>query len=556
MKKNITINLFGSLYNIAEDACELLEKYLNNMKSFFSRREGGEEIAEDIECRVAEILAEKKAAGVEAVTIEHIEEIIKRIGNPEQMDEADETATTASGNGTQTPPPPPTSQKNAEKRFFRDPEDKMLGGVLSGLTHYFGGSDPLPWRIIFLILCFVTWSGLAIVYLVLWALIPEAKTAEDRLMMYGRPVNTQTLNEEIMRGTEKAKAFIRNPQNRSQATGCIMGILRFFVLCFKVLAIFFLGAMLFGVVIALFHLIMGGFMPFENNSHYEKFHLLLEAEPTLRWWLLALALMALTVVAMPLYAVVNSMLRRSDSKPTTRGRRLFVILIWILTAAATFTTSFVVANMVDRGSRKVDARLDTEERIENTRNGRYLTADSWEFLEQSGWKLLHLGGAKDFISEDVTSVFEEYNTTSCLSLHQKSPSQIMTYDFAQTLEVKPGRYRVVALVNTDGQGNAFYAKAGEQTIYHSDLKLLPTDSASVAMATLKEVWGSPFVPADTNEVAPITEWKAEMFEFDVPSQCTLQYGFSNFPEYREDPWTAENFKVSYLAIRRIGEATR
>lgn len=60
MKKNITINLFGSLYNIDEDACELLEKYLNNMKSFFSRREGGEEIAEDIECRVAEILAEKR----------------------------------------------------------------------------------------------------------------------------------------------------------------------------------------------------------------------------------------------------------------------------------------------------------------------------------------------------------------------------------------------------------------------------------------------------------------------------------------------------------------
>lgn len=52
MKKNININLFGTLYAIDEDACELLEDYLNNMKSYFAKREGGDEIADDIEHRV------------------------------------------------------------------------------------------------------------------------------------------------------------------------------------------------------------------------------------------------------------------------------------------------------------------------------------------------------------------------------------------------------------------------------------------------------------------------------------------------------------------------
>ena len=87
MKKNITINLFGQLYAIDEDAYELLKRYEENMRSYFLRREGGEEIADDIEHRVAELLSELKSKGVEAVSVEHVEEIIRRIGNPEEMDE-------------------------------------------------------------------------------------------------------------------------------------------------------------------------------------------------------------------------------------------------------------------------------------------------------------------------------------------------------------------------------------------------------------------------------------------------------------------------------------
>ena len=63
MKKNISINLFGTLYAIDEDAYTLLERYLNSMKSYFARQEGGEEIADDIEHRVAELLWQQKQQG-------------------------------------------------------------------------------------------------------------------------------------------------------------------------------------------------------------------------------------------------------------------------------------------------------------------------------------------------------------------------------------------------------------------------------------------------------------------------------------------------------------
>lgn len=60
---------------------------MENMKKYFARREGGAEIADDIEHRVAEIFADLKNTGVEAISIEHVQDIIHRIGNPEDMDE-------------------------------------------------------------------------------------------------------------------------------------------------------------------------------------------------------------------------------------------------------------------------------------------------------------------------------------------------------------------------------------------------------------------------------------------------------------------------------------
>ena len=83
MKKNITINLFGTLYNIDEDAYQLLDNYLQSMKRYFGSKDGGEEIADDIEHRVAELLWEKKEQGIDAISIEIIKEIIGKIGNAE-----------------------------------------------------------------------------------------------------------------------------------------------------------------------------------------------------------------------------------------------------------------------------------------------------------------------------------------------------------------------------------------------------------------------------------------------------------------------------------------
>ena len=92
MKKNININLFGTLYAIDEDACTLLENYLDNMRSYFAKRDGGDEIYDDIEHRVAEHLWSLKESGMSAIDIDTVKQIISSIGNPDEMESGVEEA--------------------------------------------------------------------------------------------------------------------------------------------------------------------------------------------------------------------------------------------------------------------------------------------------------------------------------------------------------------------------------------------------------------------------------------------------------------------------------
>ena len=85
MKKNININLFGTLYAIDEDACTLLENYLDNMRSYFAKRDGGDEIFDDIEHRLAEHLWSLQQHDMTASDTDPVKHIISTLDNTDQM---------------------------------------------------------------------------------------------------------------------------------------------------------------------------------------------------------------------------------------------------------------------------------------------------------------------------------------------------------------------------------------------------------------------------------------------------------------------------------------
>ncbi|MBR1712121.1 MAG: PspC domain-containing protein [Alloprevotella sp.] len=391
MKKNFTINLFGVLYNIDEDAYELLDSYQRNMRAYFSRRDGGEEVCEDIEHRVAELLSDMKAEGVEAVNIDHVRSIIRRIGNPEDMTGADEPADTPSdggGEGPTTPPPPPEPER-PRRRLFRDPQDKMLGGVLSGLCKFFGGNDPLPWRIIFLLLCLLSWTSLAVVYVVLWALMPEARTAEERLQMCGKPVNPQTLNEEIMRGVDATRNFVNAPAMQARARGCLGTFLSVVVACLKAFGIFFLACLLLGLLFVItlfcFALLAGGKAVMAAGLPYWGWMEVSTQAPALSWLLIVFFVAAFTSVALPLYALIRSFLRRPDSKPASAGRHMVFLIVWLLAVALAIITGIATGSFFDDAMDRIEQVRPEAYQEADMRSGIYLTGGSWGYLKQGGW---------------------------------------------------------------------------------------------------------------------------------------------------------------------------
>ena len=185
MKKTVTVNIGGIVFHIEETAYEQLQSYLSNIKSYFTLSDGRDEIIQDIETRIAEMFSEKISNSRMVVTDADVEEVMKQLGKPSEVAGADEQPSSNES----------VKQERAEKKLFRDPDDKILGGVCSGVAHYFG-IQPL-WLRLLLILSFIYFGAGLLLYLILWIVIPKANNASQKLSMKGKPINLDTIKETI-----------------------------------------------------------------------------------------------------------------------------------------------------------------------------------------------------------------------------------------------------------------------------------------------------------------------------------------------------------------------
>ncbi len=199
MKKTFTINISGTVFHIEEDAYEMLQKYLVNLKNHFGAEEEGKEILADIEARIAEIFAEKSTDDKRVITLQGVEEVIETMGTPEDFveEEIDEDISF-------------TGASKRKRRLYRDPEHRVLGGVSGGLGAYFN-MDPVILRIIFIVLTFITTGAAILAYIVLWIAVPKAVTTAQRLEMRGQEATVKniekSIREEVKEVQESYKRF-------------------------------------------------------------------------------------------------------------------------------------------------------------------------------------------------------------------------------------------------------------------------------------------------------------------------------------------------------------
>lgn len=183
MNKIMNINIGGIIFNVDEETFEKLDSYLKEINNHFKKSDGGEEIISDIEARIVELFQQRLNSKKEVITMKDVEEVISIMGKPSDFDGEN-------GNDNDDP----DIRQYTKKRMFRDIENRMLGGVCSGLGAYFR-IDIVWFRLGFVI---ATLSGLSILaYLILWVIIPPATTVSEKLEMNGDPVTISNIENAI-----------------------------------------------------------------------------------------------------------------------------------------------------------------------------------------------------------------------------------------------------------------------------------------------------------------------------------------------------------------------
>jgi phage shock protein PspC (stress-responsive transcriptional regulator) len=215
MNKTVSCNISGVIFNLEEQAYELLSNYLNKLKKQLASIEGGDEICSDIELRIAELFSQKLTKHKEVITLLDVEEVINQLGNPE--DYIDEEADASKNKFSK-------AEEATDKQFMRDPENGMIGGVCKGVSSYFGIDLTLV-RAIFIIIAFVPGFGV-LLYIILWIITPEAKSHADRLRMKGKPVNVDMMIKEVEKAAEKAASKVENYSKKNLKKENFEGVIK------------------------------------------------------------------------------------------------------------------------------------------------------------------------------------------------------------------------------------------------------------------------------------------------------------------------------------------
>ena len=474
MKKNITINMCGRLYAIDEDAYELMSHYIDTLRNYFRNQDGGEEIAGDIENRMAELFDELKAQGTEAITIEHVQDIIHRIGDLKDIipEEAQDGTKQQSSNTGRTGSSKFDNYINSlkRKRFYRNPADKKFFGVLSGCAQFFGGS-PTIWRVVFIVLLFCEFGVFVsalnvfqwinpvhsfqfalpafsfnwffvICYFVIAIIAPEARQPEERIKMKGEEVTPQRLADEVT--VMNAEAKTNNKKNYG-AWDIISGTI------LVILTLFFGSMLLVAIIIAAIGLFsttffVENFIHFGNSDPFTIY----EAIKVPMWWMTGLIIANIGIVT---YCCIHGFMSSFKKvKPMSVLQRCIWLLIWIASVVA-------IVGLTAKCLKDGKSEYDQEWNASHTHDGivwnndedyDYFCRESWKLIDHKGCGVYFTNNGKHYSDNYDARYLDTYNT-----------NREIRYTAERYEHVEPGVYRLYAACRTDVyDGPRIYACVG------------------------------------------------------------------------------------------------
>lgn len=331
MKKTYNINLAGYSYVIDEDAYEMLHSYLTTL-SQVCEKAGERETAADIEQRIAEIFSEDmKTHGPVILTIVHVEEVIRRIGRPEEI--MDMNLAAGEGGAGSVPPVPPGAPQSASipfhKRLYRDTEHSVIAGVCSGIAWYIG-CDPVLVRVLAVILSFLSGSVLFMIYVILWIVIPPAKTPFERMQMMGVDPSLSNVGR-VVTGEYNPNAS-RGMSPKSEGKSFFSNVGKLLMVFFAAVALLCVGSLLLSCIVGLVGCLIA-LLVLPIGVYYSGW-----ADARL---VLGCVCGALVVAGIPLFLLFRNLLGVLTGRPLSklnREQRVALLIFWLIAVGVCIVT--------------------------------------------------------------------------------------------------------------------------------------------------------------------------------------------------------------------------
>lgn len=287
MNKTVSIHLQGIPFILEEQAFDCLNTYLQQLKKVLQKEEGSDEILQDIELRMVELLQQQLTPFKQVVELAVVEQIIEKLGKPEEF--TDESMPNNASTLSEEIP--------IEKRLFRDGDRAMIGGVCAGVAAYFN-LDVVIVRAIY-IFTFLTFGIGFLFYIVLWAIIPLAKTSSDKLRMKGQQVNIENMKSELEDAANRLKKGAKDLKTNTGIQSTVGGVLRIISVIIGIWSILF-GTGIF-VVALVFFFVNPDIIPAQLNGRFMSFQdfggLLFESSSHESYFYLGIALISIALVA-------------------------------------------------------------------------------------------------------------------------------------------------------------------------------------------------------------------------------------------------------------------
>lgn len=351
MKQTLNINLAGYPFIIDDDAYRLLKDYLDTIRYAFDTKDDTEDLAADIESRIAEILIENESGGVRIVTIDEISKVIERIGKPSDFIEIEESEQSHENGHEEkikieeekiTPPPyNPQNQYSRNpfirKKIFRDPQNALLGGVCAGLAAYMH-IDVTIVRIVTVLLFFLSATTVAIAYIILWIVVPEATTPLQRMQMVGEDPTVENIGKTVTGNyqTEDNPNIDETPKKGFNKF--MSSAFSIFVKCIVILG-FIIG---FPVILALLLVLLACIIAFfaaggaliGGGIFGDAVNFTAPGGGVLALYLLLATIGAIITLGIPFWLLIRMVFKKNTDNISSNNRRSLVI-IWIIGIALT-----------------------------------------------------------------------------------------------------------------------------------------------------------------------------------------------------------------------------